>query len=133
MSKYEVKTEIGKKEWQLINHARDHEFICDTVEQNAGPNPVEYLSGAVNSCIAMSAAMIIKKHQMEIKNFVVHTTAITEDLGHAKSDVVAMKIRVSFDSPMSGEEKERFLNKVLHVSTVYQTLQKEVMMDVKLV
>lgn len=133
MSKYEVNTHLGKQEWQIVNHARDHEFICDTVDNNAGPNPVEYLCGSVNSCIAMSAGMIIKVHKLDVTNFKLQTTAVTKDLGHGKSDVAAMKIRVSFDSSMNGEEKEKFLDHVLHVSTVYQTVQKEVMMDVKLV
>lgn len=132
MSKYQVNTRVGEQEWQLINQARNYKFICDTVKKNAGPNPVEYLTGAVNSCIAMSAAMIIKSHKLDVKDFQVKTTTVTEDLGHGKSDVAAMKIRISFESSMSNEEKEKFLDHVLHVSTVYQTVQKEVMMDVKL-
>ncbi|WP_281829723.1 MULTISPECIES: OsmC family protein [Lactobacillus] len=132
MSKYQVKTRLGDKEWQIFNHVRDHEFICDTVDNDAGPNPVEYLCGAVNSCITMSAGMIIKAHKIAVSNFKLTTTAETEDLGHGKSDVSAMEILVSFDSQMNDEEKQKFLDHVLHVSTVYQTVKKAAKITVKL-
>ena len=51
MSEYLVKSKPEDKEWQIKNQARDHVFICDDAgdDHNAGPNPVEYLCGSVNS------------------------------------------------------------------------------------
>ena len=77
--------------------------------------------------------MIAKVHHLDVKNFAVKNIVITEKLTHGMSDVASMKIRISFDSSMSEEEKDKFLQHTLRVSTVYQTLQKEVLMDVKLV
>lgn len=132
MSEYLVKSHLGKEEWQIFNQVRDHEFVCDTVENDAGPNPVEYLAGSVNSCIVMSAGMVVKSRQLDVTNFRVENTAETENLGHGKSIVSKMAIKVFFDSSMTDEEKQKFLDFVLHVSTVYQTVKQAVDIEVKI-
>ena len=134
MREYLVKSKPDDKEWQIKNQARDHVFICDDAgdDHNAGPNPVEYLCGSVNSCIVMSAGMIAKSHQLDVKNFQVENHAQTEKLGHGKSVVTEMEITVSFDSKMNKDERADFLSHVLHVSTVYQTLKEAVKIYVEL-
>lgn len=37
------------------------------VVKNVAPNPVEYLAGAVNSCISISAGMIANVHHLDVK------------------------------------------------------------------
>ncbi len=132
MSNYLVKTKLGEQEWQLINQVRTHQFICDDREYDAGPNPVEYLCGSVNSCIAMSAGMVAKSHHLDVSDFHLENRAETKDLGHGKSVVSNMKIKVFFTSSMAKENKEKFLAHVLHVSTVYQTVKQAVDIKVEL-
>lgn len=134
MSDYLVKSKLENKEWQIANQVRDHTFICDDNSggHDAGPNPVEYLCASVDSCIVMSAGMLVKAHQLDVKNFHVENHAKTENLGHGKSVVTEMKIKVFFDSKMSQEEKEKFLAHILHVSTVYQTVKEAVKIYVEL-
>ena len=115
MSEYVVKSKLEDKEWQIANQVRDHVFVGDDVKHDAGPNPVEYLCGSVNSCIVMSAGMITKAHQLDVRNFRVENQAQTENLGHGKSVVTEMKIKVFFDSTMTRAEKEEFLAHTLHV------------------
>ena len=43
-----------------------------------------------------------------------------------RSYLMKMKIKVSFDSSMNREEKEKFIAHALHVSTVYQTLKEAI-------
>lgn len=132
MSDYVVNTDLQKEEWQLKNQARGHVFFCDSIHDDgtdAGPNPVEYLTGAVNSCVAMSAGMVAKSHQLDISNFKVHTQSTTTDLGHGKSLVTAMKMVISFSSTMNVDEKKQFVDHVLHVSTVFQTVKQSI--DIK--
>lgn len=134
MSDYLVKSQLEKEEWQISNHVRDHNFICDDNDEDhdAGPNPVEYLCGSVNSCIVMSAGMVAKSHKLDVKNFRVENHAKTENMGHGKSVVTEMQIEVSFDSEMSKDEREKFLAHVLHVSTVYQTIKNAIKIYVEL-
>lgn len=134
MSEYLVKSKLKDEEWQIANEVRDHVFICDdnSDQHDKGPNPVEYLCGSVNSCISMSAGMITKAHGLDVKNFYVENYAKTENLGHGKSVVTEMKIKVFFDSNMSKLEKEKFLSHVLHVSTVYQTIKEAIKIYVEL-
>lgn len=133
MSEYEVKTNLQAEEWQLKNQARGHVFFSDDVQKDgtdAGPNPVEYLTGAVNSCICMSAGMVIKSKKYDVHNFRLTTTATTNELGPAKSVVSKMEINVAFDSSMNSEEQQKFVDFVLYVSTVYQTVAQSVEMTV---
>ena len=71
-------------------------------------------------------------HQLDVKNFRVENQAKTENLGHGKSVVTEMKIKVFFDSAMTRVEKEEFLAHTLHVSTVYQTIKAAVKIYVEL-
>ena len=133
MSKYTVKSSLGSQEWQIKNQARQHKFICDDIHadgSDVGPNPVEYLTGAVNSCITMSAGMVIKSHQLAIKDFHLTTSAITKDLGHSQSIVTEMHIRVGMTTDLSKDDQQAFVDHVLAVSTVYQTVAKAVVMTV---
>ena len=134
MSEYLVKSKLEDTEWQIANQAREHKFICDDSdkEHDQGPNPVEYLCGSVNSCIVMSAGMVAKSHGLDVKNFCVENNAKTENLGHGKSVVTEMNIKVFFDSEMSKDEKEKFLAHTLHVSTVYQTVKEAIKIYVEL-
>ena len=134
MSEYLVKSKLEDTEWQIANEVRDHVFICDdnSKEYDKGPNPVEYLCGSVNSCIVMSAGMVAKSHGLDVKNFRVENNAKTENLGHGKSVVTEMNIKVFFDSEMSKDEKEKFLAHTLHVSTVYQTVKEAIKIYVEL-
>ncbi|GAA3634874.1 OsmC family protein [Lactobacillus hamsteri] len=131
MSEYTVNSHVSDKEWQVVNKARNHEFICDTVDQNAGPNPAEYLCGSVNSCLSISAAMIAKVHQLDVKNFKVENKATTKKLEHGKSIVSKMEINLLFDTSMNDKEKQAFVDHVLRVSTIYQTLKSVIDIDVK--
>ncbi|WP_295728154.1 OsmC family protein [uncultured Limosilactobacillus sp.] len=135
MSEYCVTTDLQSEEWQLKNQARGHVFFADQCKENgtdAGPNPVEYLTGAVNSCIAMSAGMIIKSKKYPVSHFKVTTQAVTNKLVHGQSVVDRMTIDINFTSSMTPEEKQKFVDFILHVSTVYQTVSHCVKMTVKL-
>ena len=135
MSEYEVKTDLQAEEWQLKNQARGHVFFSDDIKADgtdAGPNPVEYLTGAVNSCITMSAGMVVKSKQYDVHHFYLTTQATTKDLGHGKSVVDQMTINFHFESSMSPEEQQKFVDFVLHVSTVYQTVARSVKMTINI-
>lgn len=134
MTKYTVKSELTGTPWQIENRTKKHKFIVDESAsgKNVAPNPVEYLAGAVNSCISISAGMIANVHHLDVKNFNVTNQAITTKLGHGKSVVSEMLITVSFDSSMSKEEKQDFLAHTLHVSTVYQTVSQSIKIYVEL-
>lgn len=135
MSEYTVDTNL-KQPWKVENKVDKFTFLADESKssggQDLGPNPVQYLTGALNSCITISAGMINNAHQMGVTNFHVHSKAITEKVGH-KSSVIKVVVEVSFDSDMNEEQRKDFLSHTLHVSTIYQTLSKGIDIEVKLV
>lgn len=135
MSEYTVDTKL-EQPWKIENKADEFTFLADETKkaggQDLGPNPVQYLTGALNSCITISAGMINNVHNMGVTNFQVHSKAITEKVGH-KSSVTKIVAEVSFDSEMDEKQREDFLSHTLHVSTIYQTLSKGIDVEVKLV
>lgn len=135
MSEYTVDTKL-EQPWKIENKADDFTFLADESKnaggEGLGPNPVQYLAGALNSCITISAGMINRVHEMGVTNFQVHSKAITEKVGH-KSSVTKIVVEVSFDSDMDEKGREDFLSHTLHVSTIYQTLSKGINVEVKLV
>ena len=130
MSDYHVTAALTDQEWRIENKARDYSFICDDMQ--TAPNPVEYFAASIDSCITMSAGMVAKSHKLDVRNFHLDTNAKTKDLGHGLSKIVKMKIKVSFASTMSQAEKEKFVDHVLHVSTVYQTVKEALPIEVEL-
>ena len=130
MADYRVSSHLTDRPWQIVNQAREYSFTCD--DMTTAPNPVEYFTGAVNSCIAMSAGMVAKRHDLDVRDFRFDTEAETKNLGHGLSKVVAMKVKVSFSSDMDKEEQQKFLDHVLHVSTVFQTVKDAVPIEVTL-
>lgn len=135
MSEYIVDTKL-EQPWKIENQAKSFSFLSDESKkaggQGLGPNPVQYLIGALNSCITISAGMINNLHKLGVTNFQVRSKAITEKVGHLSS-VTKIITEVSFDSSMDERNREDFLNHTLHVSTVYQTLRKGIDIEVRLV
>ena len=135
MSEYTVSTKL-EQPWKIKNKTGKFSFLADEPKsaggQGLGPNPVQYLIGAVNSCITISAGMINQVHDLGVTNFQVQSKAITEKVGH-KSSVTKIIAKVSFNSEMDEKERENFLSHTLHVSTIYQTLRKGINIEVKLV
>lgn len=130
MSKYLVESEFNGIPWQIVNKTGKYEFIADEERyetKDAGPNPVQYLIGALNSCLTVSASMIIKAKNLDVKNFHLKTEAETE-----KYRVSKINVKIFFDSEMNQAQKQDFLNHILHVSVVYQTLSHGMKIGVEL-
>lgn len=131
MKEIDVNSSYTGKQWEIDNQTNNNnKFYSD--ESISNPSPVEYLAGAVNSCISISAAMIANKHKLDVHNFHVKNKAIVSNLGHGKTEISTMKLCIYFDSDMSAKEKEDFIDFTLHVSTVYQTLIKGIKIKVEI-
>ncbi|QNQ80199.1 OsmC family protein [Lactobacillus sp. PV034] len=130
MSEYNVESEYSSEPWGIDNSTQRYSFVADE-GKGKGPNPVEYLTGAVNSCLSISAAMLIAHRKLDIKNFKINNTAHTRKLEHGMSDVARMDLVITFESKMSQEQQDAFVKRMFEVSTVYQTIAKAVKMDIK--
>lgn len=122
MTKYVVNSELSDTEWQIENSTARYRFIADNGDKTGGPDPVEYLTGALNSCMSISAGLLIKAHHLDVQNFKINAEANTERLSHGMPDV---------DSPMSHEDQDKFVKDILRVSTVYQTLKKAIKISIE--
>ena len=131
MSEYFVNSEYSGEPWGIENATQSYTFMTDE-GKGQGPNPVEYLTGAVNSCLSISAAMLIAHRKLDIKNFKINNTAHTRKLEHGRSDVASMDLHITFDSQASQEQEDAFIKRLFEVSTVYQTVAKAVKMNIKI-
>lgn len=130
MSIYQVTTDLQTPEWQVANLAKAGQFICDT--ENSAPGPVDYFAGAVNSCIAISARMVAKSKQVELKTCRLETTATTSNLGHGLSKITGLKVNWHLKTDLEMGEQAEFVQHVLHVSTVYQTVKEILPVEIEL-
>lgn len=136
MEKYIINSQVKDGSSEVDTKIRSHKIISDEIMadggEDAGPNPVEYLGAAVNSCIGISAAELAKANTQALTNFQIENHVETKPIPHSKRNVVSkMTIRVTIDG-IPEDKKEEFLSHTLHVSTVYNTLAKVIEMDVKL-
>lgn len=136
MGKYIINSELKDGTIEVNSKVRNHKLISDEITaeggNDAGPNPVEYLGTAVNSCIAISAGAIAKANSKALQNFHIENRIETKKLPHSSTSVVSkMHIRVNFDG-IPADKKQKFLSHALHVSTVYKTLTNAIEMEVKL-
>ena len=71
MAIYNVHTTLRDVGAQTINTAGVHQFIADEPTKfrgtDAGPNPVQYLLGAVGACLGASAASLVNRPSSNIK------------------------------------------------------------------
>jgi uncharacterized OsmC-like protein len=130
MSVYQVTTKIQQPEWQVANLAKDGQFVCDT--EKSAPGPVDYFAGAVNSCIAISARMVAKSKQVELKECQLETEAMTSNLGHGLSKITGLTIHWHLKTDLADAEQAKFIDHVLHVSTVYQTVKAMLPIEIEL-
>lgn len=136
MEKYIINSEVQDGSIKVNTKIRSHKLISDEIMaeggEDAGPNPIEYLGAAVNSCIGISAASLAKANTEALTEFQIENHIETKPIPHSKRNVVSkMTIRVTI-AGIPEDKKEEFLAHTLHVSTVYNTLAKVIEMDVKL-
>ena len=130
MSKYTVNSYLVDDGIQVKTEAGKHTIICDEGlsdgGKDSGPDPVEYLAAAVDSCISISVGEINKTRHLNIKKFHIENHVMFKKTGPSTAIVSEMNLKVSFDSSMSKEEKEKFMKQTALVSTVFQTVSRAV-------
>lgn len=136
MSKYVINSEMRQSDYQVMNHAGEHQFIADepviAKGTGAGPNPVQYLIAALNSCLAISAKAVANNRHIDMRNLKVSSTGETANLGKGRSAVTHIDTTVSFDCDLSAEDKQKLFDRIVDVCTVHESLTGGVEMNIKL-
>lgn len=134
MSKYVINSTMRPSGYQVMNHAGDHQFMADepviAKGTDAGPNPVQYLIAALNSCLAISARAVANNRHIDLRNLKVSSTGETVSLGKGRSKVDHIDTTVSFDCDLSAEEKQKLFDRILQVCTVHESLEGGIEMNV---
>ncbi|MFD1125707.1 OsmC family protein [Lentilactobacillus raoultii] len=117
---------------QTMIKAGDHQFIADEPTMfrgtDAGPSPVQYLLGAVGACLGASAASLVNrpKSTIKIKKFEVTVTGETERQANGASRVTKINVKLTCETNLNQEENRQFIEEVIHLCTVHNTLEEAV-------
>lgn len=132
MATYTIHTTYRNIGAQTMNQAGDHQFIADepTIFRgtDAGPNPVQYLLGAVGACLGASAASLVNrpKSTIKIKKIDVLVTGETERFADKSSRVSKINVKLTCETNLNQEENRKFIEDTIHLCTVHNTLKDAV-------
>ncbi|MCP0885790.1 OsmC family protein [Ligilactobacillus sp. WILCCON 0076] len=127
MGKYVVNSSLRNIGYQVGTQAGVHRYIMDeptsSLGTDAGPNPVQYLIGAVNGCLAITARAVARKHKIKLEKFEIRSIGNVAKYADGTSAVDEITVNVTFKADISGTDKEEFINETLAKCTVHKTLE----------
>ncbi|GHP13600.1 hypothetical protein YK48G_10250 [Lentilactobacillus fungorum] len=133
MSEYTLHSELHNIGAKVVHTTRLHRFVSDTPTDHhgtdTGPSPVEYLLGALGACLGASAAAYAHspKYKIKLNKFDMDFTAETERYPDKSSRVTKIHAKIDCQSDdMDKAKTEQFVEDVIHVSTIHNTLQNAV-------
>ncbi len=138
MAKYTIHSTYRGIGAQTMNFDGVHQFISDEPVSSrgtdAGPNPVQYLLGAVGGCLGATAAWAERKNkQAHIDKFEVTVTGETVVLPDHSSKVNNIQIKIDCQTNLNKEEQDKFVEEIIHNCTVHTTLENGVETAIEIV
>ncbi|WP_283678911.1 OsmC family protein [Lentilactobacillus sp. Marseille-Q4993] len=136
MGKYIVHSTLRPLGTQVMNQTGGHSYLADEPAvakgTDAAPNPVQYLLGAVGSCMSVTARDIENSEpDLTIKKFKVDVTGETAHYQDGSSKVTHMTIKLTAETNLSAEDQHFFMNEVVRKCTVHASLEGSVPMDIE--
>lgn len=123
---YTVKTEISElKNRTLECKVRDHIIIVDQPKafgaDDLGPTPPEMLAIAYGSCVVSTMQLLALQRNLTVKDIFVEVEGcidFSKALGISdvnRSGFAGLNLKIRFNSDMTKDEKESFINDVLKI------------------
>ncbi|KRK97423.1 OsmC family protein [Secundilactobacillus odoratitofui DSM 19909 = JCM 15043] len=121
-----------------MNRTGSHSYIADEPivarGTDAGPNPVQYLLGAVGSCMSVTARDIENDEaNLTIKKFQVDVSGETTHYQDGSSKVTNIDIKITAETNLSPADHQFFLNEVVRKCTVHESLIGSIPMTINFV
>ncbi|WP_283583288.1 OsmC family protein [Limosilactobacillus difficilis] len=135
MSEYRVTSNLRPAGYQVMIKAGQHQYLADEptpAGTDAGPNPVQYLIGALNGCLTISAKALAKKHGINLRDVRITSHGTVDKLGGGRTAVTAIDTTVDFDCDLNDQEKQDLLDNTLRVCTVHESLSGSIKMNIHL-
>ncbi|MDN2452390.1 OsmC family protein [Lactobacillus sp. UCMA15818] len=127
MGKYVVNSSIRNIGYQVGTQAGVHRYIIDEPitahGTDAGPNPVQYLIGAVNGCLTITAQSVARKYRIKLAKFDVRSVGNVVKHPDGTSEVDEIIVNITFKADIEGKAKDDFLEETLAKCTVHKTLE----------
>ncbi|WP_054700310.1 OsmC family protein [Secundilactobacillus odoratitofui] len=138
MGKYIVHSTLRPAGTQVMNRTGSHSYIADEPivarGTDAGPNPVQYLLGAVGSCMSVTARDIENDEaNLTIKKFQVDVSGETTHYQDGSSKVTNIDIKITAETNLSPADHQFFLNEVVRKCTVHESLIGSIPMTINFV
>lgn len=135
MGKYIVHSTLRPAGTQVMNQTGGHTYLADeplvAKGTDAAPNPVQYLLGAVGSCMSVTARDIENSEDnLTVKKFKVDVAGETTTFSDGSSKVTHMTIKITAETNLSPSDHQFFLNEVVRKCTVHESLIGAIPMDI---
>lgn len=135
MGKYIVHSTLRPAGTQVMNQTGGHTYLADeplvAKGTDAAPNPVQYLLGAVGSCMSVTARDIENsRDNLKVKKFKVDVTGETATFSDGTSKVTHMNIKITAETNLTPADHQAFLNEVVKKCTVHESLVGAIPMDI---
>lgn len=134
MAGYDIKSELRPIGYQVRTTTNGHQITADEplpAGTDAGPNPVEYLITALNSCLLISAGSVARNRKYDVKNLKVESKARVTGHPDGSSEVAEINTTLSFDG-LSDDDRQAFFKRTVEVCTVHKSLEGGIKMNIKL-
>ena len=135
MGKYIVHSKLRPAGTQMMNTTGGFSYLADepliAKGTDAAPNPVQYLLGAVGSCLGVTAREIENDEAtLTIKKFQADVTGETTTFQDGSSKVTSISMKITAETNLSEADHKWFLNEVVRKCTVHETLVGAVPMEI---
>lgn len=135
MGKYIVHSTLRPIGTQVMNQTGGHSYLADEPlagkGTDAAPNPVQYLLGAVGSCMSVTARHLeLSEDNLTVKKFKVDVSGETTTFSDGSSKVTHMSIKISAETNLAPADHQFFLNEVVRKCTVHESLVGAIPMDI---
>ncbi|WP_203650208.1 OsmC family protein [Secundilactobacillus yichangensis] len=135
MGKYIVHSTLRPAGEQVMNQTGGHTYLADeplvAKGTDAAPNPVQYLLGAVGSCMSVTAREIENSREhLTVKKFKVDVSGETTTFDDGTSKVTHIGIKVTAETNLTPADHQAFLNEVVKKCTVHESLVGAIPMDI---
>lgn len=118
-----------------MNQTGGHSYLADEPlagkGTDAAPNPVQYLLGAVGSCMSVTARHLeLSEDNLTVKKFKVDVSGETTTFSDGSSKVTHIAIKISAETNLAPADHQFFLNEVVRKCTVHESLVGAIPMDI---
>ncbi len=136
MTDYHIHTTLRSIGYQAFNYDGTHQWLADepvtAKGTDAGPNPIQYLLGALGSCLSLTAKDVINNKNLDVTHFELDIAGKTDYLPGSRAKALkSVKVTVKLATSISDAAIDRLLHTMDKYCTVHNSLSDRITFEMK--